>query len=252
MSLANLRKRAWLALREKVNEQTADSVILGRLRAYFEERFRYDENGVPRVWRPDDDIDGAFKKAKEQTLELIPLYSNISPLDSSLVYTLPSDSSADTMSLAEEFDFSATLVVFTETKAIDLTNRFRRDADAYYVEAKRSTVSSIAQIPYWMYGVLVILGWNEAMAVLFNPMYFVFLLVFLASAYVIVQLGLVGPLLQVTRTVGSEVQRQATNRLREQFSQPVLTEPVGTQPINDAFKDEDVTGDVRRRRGEPL
>jgi hypothetical protein len=30
--------------------------------------------------------------------------------------------------------------------------------------------------------VLVVLGWNEAMAVLFNPMYFAFLLIALASA----------------------------------------------------------------------
>lgn len=119
-----------------------------------------------------------------QTLELIPLYANITPLDPSLEYTLPSDSSADTLSTAEEFDFSATLIVFTETKVFELSNRFRRDADAYYVEAKRSTVSSIAQIPYWMYGVLVVLGWNEAMAVLFNPLYFTFLLVALASTCV--------------------------------------------------------------------
>jgi protein SEY1 len=72
--------------------------------------------------------------------------------------------------------------VFSEIKAVDLTNRFRRDADAYYVEAKRSTVSSVAQIPVWMYGVLIVLGWNEAMVVLFNPLYFAMLLLLLASA----------------------------------------------------------------------
>jgi hypothetical protein len=33
-----------------------------------------------------------------------------------------------------------------------------------------------------MYGVLVVLGWNEAMAVLFNPLYFATLLIFAASA----------------------------------------------------------------------
>jgi hypothetical protein len=65
-SLAALRKRAWLALRAKIDEQTADMAILGKLRSHFEERFRYDEVGVPRVWKPDDDIDGAFKKAKDQ------------------------------------------------------------------------------------------------------------------------------------------------------------------------------------------
>lgn len=65
LSLTTLRRRAWQALRAKVDEQTADAAILNKLRAHFEERFRYDEAGIPRVWRPDDDIDGAFKVAKD-------------------------------------------------------------------------------------------------------------------------------------------------------------------------------------------
>jgi protein SEY1 len=98
-------------------------------------------------------------------------------LDSSLAYTLPSETHAPTVTEPEsdDFDFEASLVVFTEAKAHDLSVRFRKDADAYYVEAKRSTVSSIAQIPYWIYGVLVVLGWNEAMMILFNPLYFTML-----------------------------------------------------------------------------
>ncbi|KIK09981.1 hypothetical protein K443DRAFT_671298 [Laccaria amethystina LaAM-08-1] len=230
-ALDALRKRAWVALRVKIDEQTADPIILGKLRNHFEERFRYDEHGVPRVWKPDDDIDDAFKKAKDQTLDLVPLYSKISPRDTSLEFYLPSESN-DSFS-NDDFDLSASLVIFTETKCLDLTNKFRRDADAYYVEAKRSTVASIAQIPYWIYGVLVVLGWNEAMLVLFNPLYFAFLLLAMATSYIIIQLGLAGPLLQVTRTVGSEIQRQAAARLREHFSQPALAEPVQVGPGSD-------------------
>ncbi|ETW80976.1 hypothetical protein HETIRDRAFT_410153 [Heterobasidion irregulare TC 32-1] len=219
LALASLRKRAWLALRAKVDEQTADSVILGKLRAYFEERFRYDEAGVPRVWKPEDDIDGAFKKAKDQTLELVPLYSKIAPTDPALAYEPPAE--GESGAPEEEFDYAASLVVFTESKALELGARFRRDADAYYVEAKRSTVSSVAQIPYWMYGVLVVLGWNEAMLVLFNPFYFALTLVMLASAWIAIQLRLVGPLLQLTGTIVHEVRRQAETRLREHFSEPI-------------------------------
>ena len=80
-ALAVLRKRAWLALRAKVDEQTSDAVFLGKLRNFFEERFRYDENGTPRVWRPDDDIDGAFRKAKEQVRTLC-LASDCGDVDS--------------------------------------------------------------------------------------------------------------------------------------------------------------------------
>lgn len=95
--------------------------------------------------------------------------------------------------------------MFSPTKQLDLGNRFRKDVDAYYVEAKRSTVASIAQIPTWMYGLLLVLGWNEAMFILFNPLYFALLLLAAASAYVINQLGLAGPLMQVTKTVAGEV-----------------------------------------------
>ena len=96
------------------------------------------------------------------------------------------------------------MTIFPETKALDLTTRFRKDADAFYVEAKRSTVSGVAQIPYWVYGMIVVLGWNEAMMVLFNPLYFAMLLVLGATAYVMLQLGLVGPALQVGRTIVNE------------------------------------------------
>lgn len=228
-ALETLRRRAWTALLNKTKEHTADAALLAKLRASFEERFRYDENDVPRVWKPEDDIDGIFKKAKDQTLELIAIYAKIAPIDASLIPdNIPSDSDLPPALAAgstDEFDFGASLVLLSEPKQLDITSRFRRDADAYYVEAKRSTVSSVAQIPYWMYGVLVVLGWNEAMLVLFNPLYFAALLGLLGAAWVIFQLNLVGPLYAVGKTVTGEIQRQLSARLREHFSQPLDTAP---------------------------
>lgn len=74
-ALAVLRKRAWLALRAKIDEQTSDTSFLAKLRTHFEERFRYDEKGVPRVWTPEDDIDGAFKSAKDNVRLACHVYS---------------------------------------------------------------------------------------------------------------------------------------------------------------------------------
>jgi hypothetical protein len=105
-------------------------------------------------------------------------------VDPSNAYTLPADVNTNLSSetAEDEFDFTESLLVMTETRIFEITTRFRRDADAYYVEAKRSTVSSIAQVPYWIYCLMVVLGWNEAMAVLFNPLYFTLLLISLVSA----------------------------------------------------------------------
>lgn len=237
-SLATLRKRAWQCLRTKIDEQTADAVILNKLRNHFEERFRYDDEGMPRVWKPEDDIDSAFKKAKEQTLDLIPLYSDIKPQDPTLEFTLPLES-PDSLSGEGELDFDASLAVFSANKQVELSSRFRKDADAFYVEAKRSTVAGIAQIPTWLYGVLVVLGWNEAMMILFNPLYFTLALLVVASSWVIHQLGLSGPLIQVSKTVAGEIQNQAATKLREHFSQPVATEPSRSNSMRDFHDDEE-------------
>ncbi|WWC61965.1 protein SEY1 [Kwoniella dejecticola CBS 10117] len=219
-ALSSLRARTWLSLRRKLEEQTSDATILATLRTTFEERFRYDESGVPRVWKPEDDIESAFTKAKEETLSLLPIFSSISPTSPSLLPALPSpESTFDIESDPIPFDPSTAFVLLSPTKILSLESRFKREADAAYVEAKRSMVSSVAQVPLWMYGILVVLGWNEAMAVLFNPLYFAMLLVLGASAYIILQLGLAGPLLQVTRTVLFEVKRIATDRLREAFKE---------------------------------
>ncbi|THH02272.1 hypothetical protein EW026_g592 [Hermanssonia centrifuga] len=64
------------------------------------------------------------------------------------------------------------------------------------------------------------------------------LLVLGAGAWLIVQLGLVGPVFQITRTVGTEVQRQLGNRLREHFSSSAHTQPIAV-PNNRTGDDDD-------------
>ncbi|WVQ81742.1 protein SEY1 [Cryptococcus sp. DSM 104549] len=231
-ALASLRARTWLSLRRKLEEQTSDATILATLRTNFEERFRYDETGVPRVWKPEDDIEAAFRKAKDDTLELLPLFSTIVPTKHSLLPALPTpEPSFDLESDPAPFDPSTAFVLLSPTKLLSIESRFKREADAAYVEAKRSMVSSVAQIPVWMYGMLVVLGWNEAMAVLFNPLYFAMLLVLGASAYIVLQLGLAGPILQISRTVLGEVRRIATDRLREAFAEVPEAQRILSQPV---------------------
>ncbi|UZJ54972.1 hypothetical protein CBS101457_004292 [Exobasidium rhododendri] len=241
-ALSLLKRKAWLALRAKIDEQTADTVLMSRLRSVFEDRFRYDEEGVPRVWKPDDDIDGLFRVARDETLNLIPLYARIEPSDPSKAIVLPSTAQDPHQAALvergeeEEFDFASTLLLFSEIRKGEIITRFRREADAYYVEAKRSTVSSIAQVPLWMYGVMIALGWNEFLAVVRSPVYFTFLLLCIAGAYVVYRLNLAGPLTSVGKAVGREMHRIADEQLRQHFSQPlpqpaILAEPVSSSSI---------------------
>jgi hypothetical protein len=51
--------------------------LLGRLRAKFEAKFRYDESGVPRLWKLDDPIDMYFKNASDVAEKLLGLFSKM-------------------------------------------------------------------------------------------------------------------------------------------------------------------------------
>ncbi|KIL65297.1 hypothetical protein M378DRAFT_125777 [Amanita muscaria Koide BX008] len=152
-SLAELRRRTWQALRAKIDEQVTEPWMLGKLRSYFEERFRYDKTGVPRVWKPSDDIKNVFKGAKEETLALVPLYAKISPKDPENEYEMSDDNDA-----GDDFDFASSKVVFLETEVHDLQTKFSRDADATYMEAERGTVAGFVQIllAKWICALLVV------------------------------------------------------------------------------------------------
>ncbi|WFD19925.1 Dynamin-like GTPase that mediates homotypic ER fusion [Malassezia caprae] len=219
-----LQSASWRLLQDKVREQTSDAVLSMRLRSYFEDRFRYDAGGVPRVWKPSDDMEGMFVQARDSTLELIALYATIAPSEPSLL--LPAAHAAAAADDSDASSFEESLHVLSELKRTELGNRFRRDADAYYVEAKRSMVSSMSQVPVWVYAVMVVLGWNEAMAIIRNPLYCTVLCLLLAGAYVTWRLHLAAPLWTVAAGLAREVQQVAQGQLRAYLEMPQTTAPM--------------------------
>lgn len=175
-----LRRKSWVALRERIDEEVMEGNILMKLRENFEDKFRYDEAGVPRIWRPTDDIEGLYTKARESTLKLIPLLSRFrlestyTPPDLiSFIGPQPSGVEAgDEEDLApiggvdedEGKSLEEETTVLSESKRQDLVVRFKKTADGVFVEAKRSAIGGIAQIPWYFYGLLLALGWNEIFA----------------------------------------------------------------------------------------
>ncbi|KAH8145317.1 uncharacterized protein LAJ45_10597 [Morchella importuna] len=216
-----LKKKAWGVLKAKIDEEVHEGNLLLKLREKFEDRFRYDETGVPRVWKPTDDIEGSYTKALDATLKLIPLVSEMRlsngqqpPLDEFLG-DAPADYEEDLEELGpskDEFE------VISESKRIDLHQRFKRMADAVFVEAKRSTINGVAQIPMFMWGLVLALGWNEIWAVLRSPVYFAFLLLCCFVVYVVYRTNLWGPIYQVSNAMSQQAVDIGKQRLREFLS----------------------------------
>jgi len=128
-----------------------------------------------------------------KTLHLIPIFSEIrlsSGENPHLDIPPPGDYTSKTF-----------FVLLTSTKQADLTTRFKRAADTVFLEAKNSTISSISQIPPWFYVLLLVLGWNELMAVLRNPILIVLFVVMAGGGWIVVQAGMVGPIVKIGNAV---------------------------------------------------
>ncbi|KAI9819799.1 MAG: Dynamin-like GTPase that mediates homotypic ER fusion [Thelocarpon impressellum] len=231
VGLWRLRRKSWGVLRERLDEEVMEGNILLKLRENFEDKFRYDEDGVPRIWRPTDDIEGMYTKARESTLTLIPLLSRFRlaatsappALDSWVGSPPPTVSPADEEDLApiggvdedEGKSLEEEMRVLSEGKRQDLTARFKKTADGVYVEAKRGALGGVAQVPLYFYGLLLALGWNEIVAVLRNPVYFIFLIMLGVGAYVTYTLNLWGPMLRMANAASQQAIEIGKERLIE-------------------------------------
>ena len=180
VGLWRLRRKSWGVLRAKIDEEMMEGNLLLKLRENFEDKFRYDESGVPRIWRPTDDIEGIYTKARESTLNLIPLLSRFQsshtstppPLDDWIGNAPPDATPADEDDLApiggvdeeEGKSLEEEMLILSDAKRQDVTTRFKKTADGVYVEAKRSAIGGMTQVPLYFYGLLLALGWNEIVA----------------------------------------------------------------------------------------
>lgn len=225
IGVRNIRCAAWLALDARLKEITRDDNVLMRLRERFEDLFRYDSSGVPVVWKAGDDIETPYVKAREETLNLLPIFATattkagvpvVPDVDLAQYYAENSEVAHDEVEV-ENGTFSARIPIGRQQEII---KRFKKQADASYVEAKRSTTQVFSHIPPWMFVVLILLGWNELMAVLRNPLLCVFVLMVGAGGYVTYSLNLWGPMLSVSGAMTERTVEIGKQKLREFLEVP--------------------------------
>ncbi|KAI8922834.1 RHD3/Sey1 [Entophlyctis helioformis] len=196
--------RAWDLLMDTIKEEVSEKQLLEKLRTKFESRFRYDDKGIPRFWSPMDDIDGVFAAARGLADELLSQLAEfkvpLSEIDKDV---------AERKGIKE-----MPIVLISVSRQEDARAAFNREAHGQFVEAKRSTVATTAKIPSWFIVMTVVLGWNEFMAILRNPVLTMGLIVSLVAAYVVYRTNMGGPLLQVARVTTGEIGRQVKDNLR--------------------------------------
>jgi protein SEY1 len=79
----------------------------------------------------------------------------------------------------------------------------KRDAEAMFLDAKRALVSGSGSIPIWIIILLIVLGWNEFIAIISSPIYLLLSLIIISSLFIIHHLHLSGPLMTFVCTLSN-------------------------------------------------
>lgn len=116
------------------------------------------------------------------------------------------------------------LILIDQSKKKILLSRFKSTTEMEYIEAKHSIISTTSEIPYWMFIIVIILGWNEFMAVLRNPLYFLLIIVLGGLIYILYRYDLIQPVIKFSQTLLMEVGHKIIERIAKIENQKILDE----------------------------
>ncbi|ONH72832.1 Protein SEY1 [Pichia kudriavzevii] len=206
-----------------INEDTVSRI----LRNVFEDKFKFDDKGLPIVWKDFNQLDSRFNKSKEETLKLLPLLGTMRLSNGKTVqipkYNIDENDSEQELDSASEIEDDSdpdintnkfARLLTTKQKA-KISKRFKKDADAIYLDAKRLIAANRTSIPPFMYVLLLVLGWNEFMMILRNPILFVLSIILLTGFYFAYNMQMVGPILTITNSVLNQSKTVIKDKLKD-------------------------------------
>lgn len=218
----NIRILAWRTLDTTVHDYLKIDTIVSILRDRFEDVFRYDAEGSPRLWKTEEEIDGAFRVAKEHALEVFEVLSLAVTSDN--VEIIPDVPMAEEESGEDNEIYRDNEGVFhsrrfahilTELQKENVLDQFRRQINITVLDSKRSIITTRTHIPPWIYVLLAVLGWNEFVAVIRNPLFVTLTLILGATFFVIHKFGLWGPVVNVVQSAVGETRTAIKDKLRQ-------------------------------------
>ena len=206
---------AWSTLQTIVHDYLKEDTVVSILRERFDNKFRYDENDAPRLWKNEEEIDKAFAIAKEHALEVFTVLSLAKTTDN--IEVVPDISMSEEEYEDEEggYHIDRFAHLFNELQKEKILKQFRRQINLTVLDSKRSIITTTTHIPIWIYCLLVILGWNEFMMVIRNPLFVTLTLILSVAFYFIHKFDLWGPVVNVARTAVGETRETIKEKLRD-------------------------------------
>ena len=240
-ALEKFQFRAWSLLHLQMRKLISKDNLVIILKDRFEDKFRYDENGIPRLYQNSHELELNFTAAKEHALKALPILTLATLSDGTTI--VPKYDVRDKRlqkKLGAAFDTTGEVDLKDEDVELDtdeededenepkcfaeaisetdkalVLSKFKKETDATSVESKRALIQHVTHIPYYIYIVILVLGWNEFMAVLRNPFFFTLLLMLGAGTYVLYHLNLLKPAMVVVQRMFDECLVIAKQKLKE-------------------------------------
>lgn len=234
----------WKQFEDVVRDLLRHDAVVTRLRDIFNDLFMYDKNGTPVMWKQGDDIEAAYLKARDSALQTLTVFSSARLPDGEYVEApVPVQKYLQEESY-EGLDFTKLL---SESAQEQIRSRFFKDANTAFINAKHSISQTSTHIPPYMWLILVVLGWNEFMAVLRNPLLITLGILLGAGVYVTYHLGMTQHVLSIAEASFERF----TEIAREQLKKFVLEEPAKKQNSPEEIELKDLS-DVKQEKLEPI
>lgn len=231
-AVARFKFKAWDTWYQQTRQLITKESVLGVLKDRFESQFRYDEDGKPRLYQNTAQLEVAFDKAKEYSLAALPVVSRARLSDGTDIVPQVDifDSSVRAkygqLSLDDELDSEQDVLfslILDDRDQLTVLAKYKKEIDAQFIETKRLIIQHITQIPYYIYLVILFLGWNEFMAVLRNPFLFSLLLIFAAGVYALYTMNMLSPAIAVGQRMADEAVKMAKEKLKEMLLEDNVT-----------------------------
>ena len=227
-----LKRNAWSFLDHTVHGYLTEDNVVDIMRNVFNDKFRYDDDGMPKFWKNEAEVDASYRLAKSQALSVLDALAIVKNKDNVEILIpealLESDGDGsdyeenggqeeEEAGLYHQQRFSHVLSALQKDKII---TKFKQFTDLVIIEAKRSIVNTTERIPLYMYALVVALGWGRIITILRNPATIILSIIVLAGAYFVHKLNLWGPLLQFA----NQATGQATAVLKQTVRSLVVDE----------------------------
>lgn len=229
--VTQIRFKSWVTLNNVIHDSLKIDTIVNILREIFENSFRYDENDMPIFWKDDFEIDNLFKLAKERSMVALDILTNMQHANGDPIvididlekYQQEQEQKQNNNNFDKDFDIDEDELdslfnfnnILNELERESVLKQFKRQINITVIDAKRSILRSNTHIPIWIYLVIIVLGWNEFMIILRNPMYVTLSIILLVTFYFVHKFDLWDPVLRVTYTAIGETRSTVKSKLRD-------------------------------------